>query len=128
MPPTASPSSGWASATTLTLKRCGSPAPPLRKARDLRVGAYATVIHGAGAGGLDSGLAARTVVEASLLGLYTYYHYKTPPEDPRPVITEITIVERDDARADAFERAVDEAGKLVAGVNLARDLSQAPAT
>ncbi len=97
-----------------------------RKARDLRVGSYATVIHGAGSGGLDSGLAAKTVVEASLLGLYTYYHYKTPPEDPRPEIAEITIVEQDDSRADAFETAAAEAALLVAGVNLARDLSQAP--
>jgi leucyl aminopeptidase len=49
-----------------------------RKARDLRIGRYATVIHGAGAGGLDSRLAAKTVLEASLLSLYTYHHYKTP--------------------------------------------------
>ena len=55
-----------------------------RKARDLRLGRYATVIHGAGAGGLDSRIASKTVLEASLLALYTYHYYKTPPDDPRP--------------------------------------------
>jgi leucyl aminopeptidase len=97
-----------------------------RKARDLRLGRYATIIHGAGAGGLDSRLAARTVVEASLLSLYTYYHFKTPPDDPRPTIEEITIVERDDDRAEAIETAATEAAALVDAVNVARDLSQAP--
>ena len=88
-----------------------------RKARDLRLGRYATVIHGAGAGGLDSRLAAKTVVEASLLSLYTYHHYKTPPDDPRPTIDEITIVERDDDRADIIEEAASEASLLVDAVN-----------
>jgi leucyl aminopeptidase len=97
-----------------------------RKARDLRLGRYATVVHGAGSGGLDPRLAAKTVVEASLLSLYTHAHFKTPPDDPRPRITEITIVERDDSRADAIESAAAEASALVDAVNLARDLSQAP--
>jgi leucyl aminopeptidase len=97
-----------------------------RKARDLRVGRYATVVHGAGAGGLDSRLAARALVEASLMALYTYHHFKTPPDEPRPTIDQITIVEQDEDRAQAFEVAADEASKLVDGVNVARDLSQAP--
>ena len=97
-----------------------------RKARDLRLGKYATVVHGAGAGGLDSRLAARTLVEASLMALYTYHHYKTPPEQPRPTIDEITIIEQDDDRAEAFSTAAADAAKLVDGINLARDLSQAP--
>jgi leucyl aminopeptidase len=97
-----------------------------RKARDLRVGRFATVIHGAGAGGLDSRLAARTVIEASLLSLYTYHHYKTPPDEARPTITEISIVERDEDRADAIDSVAGEAAALVDAVNLSRDLSQAP--
>jgi len=97
-----------------------------RKARDLRLGRFATVIHGAGAGGLDSRLAAKTVLEASLLSLYTYLHYKTRPDDPRPTIDEITIVERDDDRAQVIEEASTEAALLVDAVNLARDLSQGP--
>src|SRR5918998_1050500 len=92
----------------------------------LVVNLFATVVHGAGAGGLDSRLAARTVVEASLLSLYTYHHYKTPPDDPRPTIEEIVVVERDDDRADAIQAAATEASLLVDAVNLARDLSQGP--
>src|SRR3954469_14091377 len=97
-----------------------------RKARDMRVGRFATVVHGAGAGGLDSRLAARTVLEASLLSLYTYHHYKTPPDDPRPTISEIVIVERDEDRADAVQSVAADAAALVDAVNTARDLSQAP--
>ena len=97
-----------------------------RKARDLRLGRYATVVHGAGAGGLDSRLAAQTLVEASLLSLYTYHHYKTPPDDPRPTIDEIVIVERDEDRAERIQEAASEAALLVDAVNLARDLSQGP--
>ena len=97
-----------------------------RKARDLRLGRYATVMHGAGAGGLDSRLASKTVLEASLLSLYTYHHYKTPPDEPRPTIDEIVVVERDDDRAEVIEAAAGEAALLVDAVNLARDLSQGP--
>src|SRR5215212_1249362 len=97
-----------------------------RKARDLRVGRFATIVHGAGTGGLDARLAARTAIEASLLSLYTYNHYKTPPEDPSPTIVEIVVVERDEDRADAVQSIAAEAAALVDAVNLARDLSQAP--
>ncbi|MCC6175006.1 MAG: leucyl aminopeptidase [Chloroflexi bacterium] len=97
-----------------------------RHARDLRVGKYATVVHGAGAGGQDSRLAARTLVEASLLGLYSYDEFKSPPEQPRPTIDEITLIERDEDRAQAFEDAAREAEAVADAVNLARDLSQGP--
>ena len=97
-----------------------------RKARDLHVGRYATVVHGAGAGGLDSHVAARTVIEASLLALYTFDRFKTPPESPTPPIDEIVVVERDDDRADLFETAATEASAVADAVALARDLSQAP--
>jgi leucyl aminopeptidase len=60
------------------------------------------------------------------MALYTHPHYKTPPDQPRPTIDEIVIVERDEERADRFEGAISEASALVDAVNLARDLSQAP--
>ena len=97
-----------------------------RKARDLRVGRYATIVHGAGAGGLDSRLAARTVVEASLLALYRFDAFKTPPEDGRPSIDEITVVERDEDRAELIDTAATEASAVANAVELARDLSQTP--
>jgi leucyl aminopeptidase len=97
-----------------------------RKARDLGLGRYATVLHGAGAGGLDSRLAAKTVLEASLLSQYTYVHFKTPPEAPRPTLDEIVVVELDHDRAEVIEAAAAEAALLVDAVNVARDLSQGP--
>ena len=51
-----------------------------RRARDLRLGRFATIVHGAGAGGVEPRLAARTVAEASLLALYSYDQFKSPPD------------------------------------------------
>ena len=77
-------------------------------------------------GGLDSRLAARTVIEASLLALYRFDAFKTPPEDPRPTIDEITVVERDEDRADVIDAAAAEASAVANAVDIARDLSQTP--
>ncbi len=97
-----------------------------RRARDMRIGRFATVVHGAGAGGIDAGLAARLVVESSLLALYTHDEFKSPPERPPVPVAELTVVERDPDRADLFDAAAREARLTADAVELARDLSQGP--
>ncbi len=97
-----------------------------RRARDLRLGRLATIVHGAGAGGIEPELAARTVAEASLLALYSYDELKSPPDPPTVPIEEIILVERDPERAARFEAAAHAAGVVAAAVALARDLSQGP--
>ncbi|MFN8523109.1 MAG: leucyl aminopeptidase [Chloroflexota bacterium] len=97
-----------------------------RRARDIRAGRFATIVHGAGSGNIDASAAARTLVEASLLALYTYDAYKSPPEKPAPVIEEITIIERDADRADLCEAAAAEARMVADAVETTRDLSQGP--
>ncbi|MDP8925226.1 MAG: leucyl aminopeptidase [Chloroflexota bacterium] len=97
-----------------------------RKARDLRLPRFATVVHGGGAGGLDTRLAARTVVEASLLALYAYDRFKSPPEQPPTKVGEVVLVERDEDRAELIDQAAREARRVADAVALARDLSQAP--
>ena len=97
-----------------------------RKARDLRLSRFATIVHGAGAGGLDPRLTARVLVECSLLALYRYDELKSPPERSPGKVEEITVVERDDTRAETFEAAVRESELVADAVALARDLAQGP--
>ena len=53
-----------------------------RKARDLGVKTVATIVHGAGIGGLDPAAAAAALVEGSRLGLYRFDGYRSkPPKD-----------------------------------------------
>jgi len=97
-----------------------------RKARDLRLARYATVVHGAGAGTVDPRLAARTVGEASLLALYQFDSFKSAPDQPPTKVSEVVLVERDEDRAEAIGDAAREAKSIADAVCLARDLSQTP--
>lgn len=92
-----------------------------------RVGAkrVATVLHGAGEGGLDAGVAAQAVTEGAMLGLYEYQRPGKPPK--KDGVTELSIVERARAKLPAI-RAGIERGRIIAeGAMLARDMSNSPA-
>ena len=97
----------------------------IRKARELRVPELATVVHGAGAGGLEFADAVRALAEASLLATYDYRQYKTNDEQG-PAPRRLTIVERDEARVGTARAAVELAEQVAGAVVLARDLSSAP--
>ncbi len=99
-----------------------------RKARDLGAKTVATIVHGAGIGGLEPAAAAGALVEGSRLGLYRYAGYRSkPPADWKPDPETLTIVERDPEKLPALEAAVARAETVVAGVNFARDLVNTPA-
>ncbi len=93
------------------------------RARELRVGTLATVIHGAGEGGLDPAIAAQATAEGSVLGHYRHTAYRTPPT--LPALKRIDIVERDAAKARALAGAVATGAAWAEGACLARDLAQA---
>ena len=95
-----------------------------RLARDLRVERFATVVHGAGVGGLEPAEAARVLVESAHLALYQYAEFKTEPQPP--VVQRMTIVERDEERAGAFERASAGATTSAEAVMAIRELSDGP--
>lgn len=97
----------------------------VRKARELRVPRLATVVHGAGAGGLEFADAARAVVEAGILATYDYRRFKTQGEAPQE-LERLTIVERDAARLEAARPAVTLAEQAAAATILARDLASGP--
>jgi len=99
-----------------------------RQARDLGVRAFASVVHGAGAGGLDTQGAAQILAEGTLLGLYRFTgHRSKQPKDWKPDPETMTLVEMDADRLPAFERGVARAEAIVKGVILARDMVNEPA-
>ena len=96
-----------------------------RRARDLKATHLATIVHGAGVGGLDPQAAAEATLEGTLLALYRFADFKTNEEPPQ-AISQITLVEMEAEKLPALEAAVGSATATVAGVTLARDLLNLP--
>lgn len=97
----------------------------MKRARDLGAREVATIVHGAGIGGLPVAAAAQATVEGSLLSLYRFTGFKSDDEKPSLVET-LTIVEFDRNKLADIETAVQAAEAIVAGVSLARDLVNMP--
>jgi leucyl aminopeptidase len=99
-----------------------------RKARELGVKHFATIVHGAGIGGLDPQRAAQAVAEGALLGLYRFEGYRSkPPKDWKPDPEKMTVVEFSFERRAALEAGIRRGESIAKGVNLARQLVNTPA-
>jgi leucyl aminopeptidase len=98
----------------------------IKAAKKCRAKRIATIIHGAGIGGLDPAKAAQAVVEGSLLGEYKFKGYKTEIENDDTVVDELVIVDYDPEKIKSIEPGVDLAKVLVDSANKARDLVNAP--
>ena len=99
-----------------------------RKARDLGVKHFATIVHGAGIGGLAPEAAGQAVAEGALLGLYRYEGYRSqPPKDWKPDPERMTIAVLDSDRIAALEAGVRRGESIAAGVTLARHMVNTPA-
>ena len=97
-----------------------------RKARELGVRSFSSIVHGAGAGGFPLEAAAQAVVEGAILGLYRYREFKNEPPD-RPDPERFTLVQFDAAKLPEVEAGA-RTGQIVAeAVCLARDLINRPA-
>jgi len=97
----------------------------VQKARELKAGRVASILHGAGAGGLSVEEAAQATTEGSLLGLYEYRGQKTDePPEALPRLLELMIF--DEQEVPAAERGIDAAHATAVGVTLTRDLVNLP--
>ena len=106
-----------------TVRRAAARA--IKKARTLGASRVATILHGAGAGGLSIEEAAQATVEGSLLGLYEYRGQKTgEPTEPKPQMLELVIFSEQDVPA--AQQGADAALAIVAGVALTRDMVNLP--
>ena len=94
-----------------------------------KVKTIATIVHGAGIGGLDPAVAAQSVAEGTLLGLYRYDKYKTRKangEDSSGRPERLVIAEMDAAKVPVIQAGVDRGVILAEATNFARDLVNAP--
>lgn len=98
-----------------------------RQARDLGVTRLATVVHGAGQGGLDAVVAGQALVEGTLLGGYRYRGYKRDSGDnDKPEIAEVTVLEADPGKLAAVQQGVVIGQAVGEAANWARDLVNEP--
>lgn len=96
----------------------------IKRARDLNARQVATIVHGAGIGGLDAAAAAQATVEGSLLAAYGFDANKK--KEPLHQIQSLTLVEYDGNRIEALTAGTRMAEAVAAGVALARDLVNMP--
>lgn len=84
----------------------------------------ATIVHGAGIGGLDVAAAAQAVIEGTLLACYVPPQYKRSSNGTR--LESCTVVEFSDANIEPIRRGVESGRAVAAGVYTARDLGSEP--
>lgn len=94
------------------------------KAVALGCRSLATVVHGAGAGGLATQAAARAVAEGSELGAYQFAEYKS--RGSSKALSSVTLVEILAEKIDEMIRGTHEGQILGECVNFARDLVNQP--
>jgi len=95
-----------------------------RALRRLNCHKIATVLHGAGAGGIDAGRSAEAITGGAVLGLYTFARYKKPEYED---VGEMLIVVPKEDEAAALESAVHRGRVVAEAANAARDMVNEPA-
>jgi len=95
-----------------------------RALRKLNCRKIATILHGAGAGGIEPVASAEAIAEGALLGLYSFTKYKKPEYED---VKEMLIVVKEEERAPSLERAVEKARVVAEAASLARTMIDEPA-
>ncbi len=95
-----------------------------RKAQEMGLQHIASVVHGAGAGGLEPGDAAQAVAEGAALVTYRFSDYKSG--NNKPSLEQFTLVELDPDKAEAERRGARSGEAIANAVCLARDLVNRP--
>lgn len=96
----------------------------VQAARKAGAKVIATVVHGAGTGGLDPAAAARACTEGMLLGLYRFDEFKSKSSDER--VERIVMCETDETKLAAVEAGAALGETMAAAANFARDLANRP--
>jgi leucyl aminopeptidase len=98
----------------------------ITQARGMGLGSVATVVHGAGKGGLDPAAAAQAVVEGSILGNYVFGAYLTQDKDRKRQVKKLTVVEADAAALAAVTKGAKRGAIVAESACLTRDLASHP--
>ena len=87
----------------------------------------ATIVHGAGIGGMDPSGAAQAIAEGSLLGLYRFDRHRAENDEDKGEIEELHIVEVDPAKVPALESGWNKGKVMAEATMMARDMANEPA-
>ena len=99
----------------------------IAEAKKIKAKKVATIVHGAGVGGLTLPHAAQALVEGSLIGAYKYKGFATKKDDSFFGVAELVVVELQKGKIKAIAEGL-KVGKIIAqAVNNARDMVNAPA-
>jgi len=93
--------------------------------RDAGVRSFATIVHGAGIGGIDPEDAGEAMAEGALLGAYSFDRFKTQREEIKG-LDAMTVVEQERGRIRRITAGAERGVSIAASVNLARDLANLP--
>ena len=97
----------------------------VKAARRANAKNVATIVHGAGIGGLDPAQAAQAVTEGTLLALYHFKKYVTSTPEGGDVQS-VTLAEMDTAKVSALESGLQRGVIYANATNFARDLINEP--
>ena len=98
----------------------------IKMAREAKAKTVATIIHGAGIGGLDPEEAAKAVVEGSVLGVYQFSGYAKEKEEPDFKIESLILVECDKEKMRSIQQGAQLGLIIAEAENHARDLVNEP--
>lgn len=100
----------------------------VNEAKKIRAKRVATIVHGAGIGGLDPFKACRAVIEGAILANYKFEDYKKEKDsDETFQIDELIIIEKNPSKIKDYKKAVEIAQISTNATNKARDLVNTPA-
>lgn len=97
--------------------------PIMQMAKKKKLSTVASVLHGAGAGGVDPKEAARFLGLGAVLSGYEYDRYKSEKEGK---VSRFQVIERNRAGAVAIARGLAEGTRLGEAINWGRDLVASP--
>ncbi len=101
----------------------------LNKAKAMKAVKVGTILHGAGAGGIETTDSARAVAEGAILGLYKFDKYRSKDKKEKakePGISELTVVVREKKEAAAANKGLRLGEIMANAANRARDLVNEP--
>lgn len=98
-----------------------------RYLRGLGVKRAATILHGAGIGGIDPAKAAEALAEGTLLGLYAFRQHLTGGSGNHGKPEELSIMVLDPENEPAVQEGVQDGRIMAEAAALARDLANQPA-
>lgn len=98
-----------------------------RRAKELDVERLATIVHGAGVGGLEPQDAAQATVEGALLATYEFEELKTEEdEEDSTDLTDLIVTEASANKVGIIEQGVQVGQVVSKAARLARDLGNRP--